>query len=112
MTNDFENLSQQEQTKKGIFIVLSVFALLIALSVAVAIWERYEINSGFYPNPKSMPPVVSETTEQLLEQLGGVLEKKAPAVLQSLQPGLSEKQIIELEKKGGFTLSADLYQRP
>jgi hypothetical protein len=108
MTNDFENLSRQEQPKKTIFIILSVFALLIALLIALHIWAKYEIDSGFYPNPQSMPPVVSETTEQLLVQLEGVLEKKAPAVLQTLQPGLSEKQIIDLEKNGGFTLSADL----
>jgi cell wall assembly regulator SMI1 len=55
-----------------------------------------------------MPPVVTETTEQLLMQLQTVLEKRAPEVLRSLQPGLSEKEISELEKKGGFALSEDL----
>ena len=45
---------------------------------------------------------------QLLAGLQATLETNAPLVAQSLQPGLSDAQISELETQGGFRLSGDL----
>ncbi|MEW6304044.1 MAG: SMI1/KNR4 family protein [Verrucomicrobiota bacterium] len=81
---------------------------MIALLVVGLFAGRFALRSFLYPKPGQMPPVVAESTERLLEQLQSVLEKRAPAVLQSLQPGLSDKQIDELQAKGGFSLSPDL----
>ncbi len=64
--------------------------------------------SFFYPKPRGLPPVVNETTEQLLGRLQVMLETNAPIVARSLQPGLSDAQISELETKAGFRLSGDL----
>ena len=107
MTNDFKNMIRQVSMKQR-FLIISL--IVLALLIAVVLWGQFELKSFFYPKPAGMPPAVSETTEQLLMQFQTVLEKRAPEVLRSLQPGLSENQIIELEKKGGFTLSADLHK--
>lgn len=64
--------------------------------------------SFFYPKPKNLPPAVSQGVEQLLARLQAALETNAPAVVQALQPGLSEPQISALEAQGGFRLSSDL----
>jgi cell wall assembly regulator SMI1 len=106
MTNGFENMIRQVAKKYRILIIILIVLFLL---IVVVTWGRFELKSFFYPKPLSMPPVVSETTEQLLVQFQNALEKRAPIVLQSLQPGLSENQISELEKKGGFTLSSDLH---
>jgi len=87
---------------------LSIALAIAALLVAGLLGCRLVLVSFFYPKPKTMPPVVSATTEQLLLQLQSVLEKRAPEVLLSLQQGLLDKQISELEAKGGFILSPDL----
>ncbi len=66
------------------------------------------LRSFFYPKPRGLPPIVKQTTEQLLAKLHAVLETNAPIVAQSLQRGLSDAQIQELEAQGGFRLSDDL----
>lgn len=87
--------------------ILIAIVIVLALAGGVSI-GHLAILSFFYPEPENMPPIVSETTEQLLMQFQAVLKERDPEVLRSLQPGLSEGQIFELEKKGGFTLSSDL----
>jgi hypothetical protein len=94
--------------KKQSTLIRTIVALAL-LIILVTFAGRFELKSFFYPKPLSMPPVVSETIEELLARFQTVLEKRAPVVLQSLQPGLSENQISELEKKGSFTLSPDLH---
>jgi cell wall assembly regulator SMI1 len=91
---------------KKLFIILG--ALFLVLAVAVWVLIHYAVPAFFYPKAGNMPPIVSETTAQLLTQLQSTLEKRAPEVLKSLQPGLSDQQISDLEAKGGFTLSPDL----
>lgn len=105
MTNVFKNILRSVQERR---IYLIAALIVFVLLVAAIRWGRSELNSFFYPSPENMPPVVYETTEQLLAQFEKVLAKEAPLVLRSLQPGLSQEQIIELENKGGFRLSADL----
>jgi len=89
--------------------ILLVACALAAAVVVVAILAGPSVQrSFFYPTPRGLPPVVGETTEQLLARLQATLETNAPIVAQSLQPGLSDAQISELETRGGFHLSGDL----
>src|SRR5438132_891027 len=88
--------------------VLTATLIILGLLVGGLFAVRFALVSFFYPKPSSMPPVVSETTEELLSRLQSVLERRAPEVLRSLQPGFSKDQISALEAQGGFTLSSDL----
>jgi cell wall assembly regulator SMI1 len=81
-----------------------VVVIVAVLILAAPSMQR----SFFYPKPRALPPVVSETTEQLLARLQTVLETNAPLVANALQPGLSDAQIAALESQGGFQLSDDL----
>lgn len=87
-----------------------MFKLLVLIGLILAAWfgGRMGLRSFFYPSPPAMPPVVEQTTEELLAQLEETLRDRAPAVADSLQPGLSEEQITALEAKGGFQLTDDL----
>jgi len=55
-----------------------------------------------------MPPVVGQTTEEILSQLELVLKSKAPQILTSLQPGLSTAKINELERQSGVQLPDEI----
>jgi len=55
-----------------------------------------------------MPPVVSESVDEILTKLENVLKLKAPQLLESLQPGLSAQEIAELERRAGVQLPDDL----
>jgi len=93
------------RTRKQLLVALAlVAALVVALILAGPSIQR----SFFYPKPRGLPPVVSQTTEQLLTRLQSVLETNAPIVARALQPGLSDAQIAALEAQGGFRLSDDL----
>jgi hypothetical protein len=88
---------------------LLVAFVLVAAIVATLILAGPSIQrSILYPKPRGLPPVVSQTAEQLLARLQSVLETNAPLVARSLQPGLSDTQIVALEGQGGFRLSDDL----
>jgi len=84
-------------------------ALIIFAAVLVAAAVLFLKVIGWHsPKPHSLPPVVADTTEQLLASLQGALQTNAPALAKSLQPGLSDAQISALETQGGFHLSDDL----
>jgi hypothetical protein len=91
-------------TKK--FGILS--AIAIALVLAVIVGGRWATRSFFYPKPGKLPPAVNQTTDQLLARLQTVLEQRAPHVARSLQPGISDERVRELENQGRFHLSEDL----
>jgi len=55
-----------------------------------------------------MPPVVGETTEQILAKLENALKQQAPQLLEFLQPGLSDQEITELERRAGVQLPDDI----
>src|SRR6185436_8749238 len=93
------------QTQK---VFLGIFALIAVLTAAVLLIGPSMLRSSLYPKAHRLPAVVSETAEQLLAHLQTVLETNAPVIAQSLQPGLTDAQISELETRGGFHLSADL----
>jgi cell wall assembly regulator SMI1 len=83
-------------------------ALTVAGAVILAVCAPSALRSFFYPKAGPLPPVVALSSEQLLARLQLALEANAPTVAQSLQPGLSDARITELQAQGGFVLSADL----
>lgn len=88
--------------------LMTTAAIVVLIVVGLILAAPSIQRSIFYPMPRSLPPVVSQTTEQLLARLQAVLESNAPVVANALQPGLSDAQIAELESQGGFRLSGDL----
>lgn len=93
------------RSRKMLVVALAAMALVvIAVIIAAPSLER----SFFYPKPHGLPKAVSLKTEQLLAELQAVLETNAPIVARSLQPGLSDAQILALENQGQFRLSEDL----
>ena len=89
-------------------ILLVANALAVAIVAALVLIGPSMRRGFFYPKPRALPPVVDQTTDQLLGKLRTVLETKAPFVFASLQPGLSDAQISALESQGDFRLSEDL----
>ena len=81
-------------------------ALLVVIALRLAAPRMQE--SFFYPEAPPLPAVVSERVGSLLARLEATLRTNAPAVLEGLQPGLSDAEIRALELKGGFQLSDDL----
>jgi len=88
--------------------LVTTAAIVIIIAVGLILAAPLILPPFFYPKPHSLPPVVSQTTEQLLVRLQAVLETNAPVVASALQPGLSDAQIAALESQGGFRLSDDL----
>lgn len=91
--------------RKITLIVCALVAIFAVVAIRVGPTMQ---RSFFYPKPSGLPPVVEEMTEQLLVRLQAQLETSAQVVARSLQPGLSDAQISELETRGGFRLSADI----
>ena len=76
--------------------------------LALLLSARLGVRSFFYPKPPRLPPVVAQSTEELLARLQQVFEQRAPDFAQSLQPGISDTRIRELEEHGKFRLSPEL----
>ena len=89
-------------------VLLLLSLLVVAIAVTLTLAGPSMQRAVFYPKPRGLPPVVSQTSEQLLARLQAVLETNAPIVAHSLQAGLTEAQIAALEAQGGFHLSDDL----
>jgi cell wall assembly regulator SMI1 len=68
------------------------------------------VGAFFYPPAGPMPPIVSQTEEQILVALESALKNKAPQVLSRMQPGLSETEITNLEQQAGVRLSDEMRQ--
>ena len=93
------------RARKQLLVTLAILAgIVVTLILAAPLMQR----SFFYPKPRGLPPVVSQTTDQLLVRLQTVLDTNAPIVARALQPGLSDAQIAALEAQGEFRLSDDL----
>lgn len=89
-------------------ILLVAFSVAAVLAVLMLFLIPPILRSFFYPKAHGLPPVVAEMTEQLLSHLQNVLETNASIVAQSLQAGLSEAHISELEAAAGLRLSQEL----
>jgi cell wall assembly regulator SMI1 len=83
-------------------------AVLIALVFGLVVAGRWATRSFFYPKPSKLPPTVSQTPDELLARLQAVLERRAPHISLSLQPGITDQRIRELEIHGKFQLSEEL----
>ncbi len=88
--------------------VIVTSALIAAGLILLLVVGAFALRSSFYPKPRGLPPVVDQTTQDLLARLQLVLEKRATPIALSLQPGLSDAEITGLEAEGGFRLSDDL----
>jgi len=94
--------------KKQLLVVAGVAGALGLAVLLACIVARPAVDAFFYPKPRSLPPVVSETTEILLDRLQSTLQKHAPMVLTNLYPGLSEAQLIAFEAEGGLQLPEEM----
>jgi hypothetical protein len=90
---------------KKLLVGVASAAIVIVIIVVGTIRAK---RSFFYPNPPKLPPVVAQSTDELLSRLQSVLQDKAPEVARRLQPGISDQQIGALETKGNFRLPEDL----
>lgn len=98
--------------------LLAIFAVgvLAAVAVTVYVWRAGglavliagSLQPVSYPPAPPMPSVVSESTDELLVKYEQILKDRAPAVLSSLKPGLTDAEIDTLESKNGFKLTADV----
>jgi len=64
--------------------------------------------SSGYPQPHTLPAIVDEDLLTVLSDLEVTLREHAPTVAESLQPGLSNQEIMELEETYGFQLTDEL----
>jgi cell wall assembly regulator SMI1 len=89
-------------------ILIIVAAVAVGAMAALILAGPALQRAFFYPKPHGLPPVVSQSVEQLLAHLQSALDTNLPIVAQVLQPGLSEAQISAQEAQGGFRLPGDL----
>lgn len=87
-------------------VIISAAALVIVVVVAFGLLHVFR---GFlYPTAPAMPPIVAETTEEILARLESSLKAHAPQLLEYLQPGLTAQEIADLEGRAGVRLPDDL----
>jgi cell wall assembly regulator SMI1 len=82
--------------------------MLAALFVVALLAGRTLLRAWFYPKPPAAVPVTSEPLDVLLARLETWLRTHAPAVAESLRPGLSDAQIDALEASRRLRLTQDL----
>ncbi len=82
-----------------VILILSVVAVLMLLHLQRAF---------FYPYPRSMPDPVDESIGATLKRFEDALQQYAPDVLASLQPGLTDERIREIESGYRLRLTDDL----
>jgi cell wall assembly regulator SMI1 len=61
-----------------------------------------------YPKAVALPQAVPDSIESLLNSYEIYLRENVPKAFESLNPGLSDEQITELEKKHDFVLNEDM----
>jgi cell wall assembly regulator SMI1 len=95
--------------------IASIAAIVVVILVALPVIVLRTIGSALlssamdmYPEAPAMPPVVSDTMDDLLARFEAVLTQHAPNVLAAMQPGLSDGQIDALESQYAFKLPPDL----
>lgn len=85
-----------------------VLAVLVIAVAALFLRPSTPPSNSMYPQPAQLPPVVEKDLETLLAELDEVLKEKAPSVARSLQPGLNDQEITDLEEQYGFPLTGEL----
>ena len=94
--------------RKTILIGVGVVVILTIIGVACVMGLYSKITPVMYPVAPPMPPVVSQSMNEILAQLEVELKTKSPQVLTNLQPGLSMDRINELERQAGMQLPDDI----
>lgn len=61
-----------------------------------------------YPPAPAMPPVVSATMDELLKKLDQHMMTKAPALLNAMQPGLTDEQLAQIERDHKIEIPPDI----
>lgn len=95
---------------------VAILVLVVAAVVLVRLKGPAMLSSFFpvpspdemYPSAPAMPPVVAAPVEDLLSQYEAFLQAKAPAVFAAMQPGLSDREIDDLEALHSIKLTSDL----
>ncbi|NJC97693.1 MAG: hypothetical protein C3F07_14080 [Anaerolineales bacterium] len=62
----------------------------------------------FSGHPRSMPPVVDETMDELLRSLEIEIERHFPEVIQSLEPGITAEELEKAEAALGQTIHPEM----
>jgi cell wall assembly regulator SMI1 len=107
------------QKKRVMLLILAIALIaLIALVISLpALLRRGLLGMAMmnaptpeqmYPKAPPMPPPVATPISEMLGRFEKLLAQRAPSVLASLQPGLSDAEIDALESKHGFKLTPDL----
>jgi cell wall assembly regulator SMI1 len=95
-----------------IISVLAVFALPVVrnhlISVLVMTFLPPLPPEVVYPPAPPMPAAVSDSMDELLSRYDSLLQSAAPQAYQSLQPGLTDAQIDQLETQYAITLPPDI----
>jgi|ERR1017187_1096609 cell wall assembly regulator SMI1 len=94
--------------KRKNFVVVGFGLLAVAVIFGFGLLLFVKFSQSMYPPAPPMPPVVSQTTEEILSQLELELKNKAPQILTNLQPGLSAEKISELERQSGVQLPDEI----
>jgi cell wall assembly regulator SMI1 len=89
-------------------LLVVIAALIVVLVVRIGGRMLLPAPGELYPRAPAMPPAVPEPVEDLLERFERILRDRAPDVLASMQPGLTDVRIDELQSKHGFVLPHDL----
>lgn len=95
--------------KTRILLTLGLLAVIFMITVPMVLCSA--IASFMYPAPpllSKMPPIVDQSADQLLARLEAILKERAPAILDSLNPGLSDEAITKLETDAGLKLTEGL----
>ena len=92
--------------KNFVIIFSALFIVVAVLGLGLLFFVKFR--QSIYPSAPPMPPIVSQTTEEILSRLEVVLKNKAPQILTNLQPGLSAEKINELEHQSGVQLPDEI----
>src|ERR1039458_8080432 len=94
--------------KRKNFVVVGFGLLAVAVIFGFGLLLFVKFSQSMYPPAPPMPPVVSQTTGEILSQLELELKTKAPQILTNLQPGHSAEKISELERQSGVQLPDEI----
>jgi len=94
--------------KRKSLLIISFGLLALAVVFGVGLLCFTKFGQPMYPPAPVMPPVVSQTSEEILSRLELELKNKAPQILTNLQPGLSAERINELERQAGIQLPDEI----
>jgi cell wall assembly regulator SMI1 len=97
-----------DMKRKNFFIVVGFGLLFVVVVLSIGLFGFTKFKQVMYPPAPPMPPIVSQTAEEILAELEFQLKEKAPQILTNLQPGLPNEKIHELEQQAGISLPDEI----